>query len=129
MGFPSLSETFQLVRALRQASPDGDSLTPSDWPVMGHSPAADRVLARSSDLWRAFTLPEYSARTKKEYGRLLPSANAVILGIGRFITTYHYLTVRAVNPRVGRYRDGKESARVLCAAVDSFANCEKRETL
>src|SRR5215472_15815204 len=34
-GFPSLSETLQLVRALRQASPDGESLTPSDWPVTG----------------------------------------------------------------------------------------------
>src|SRR5215469_9762638 len=34
-GFPSLSETFQLVRALRQASPDGESFTPSDWPVTG----------------------------------------------------------------------------------------------
>src|SRR5262249_3933777 len=34
-GFPSLSETFQLVRALRQVSPDGDSFTPSDWPVTG----------------------------------------------------------------------------------------------
>ena len=34
-GFPSLSEIFQLVRALRQVSPDGDSFTPSDWPVTG----------------------------------------------------------------------------------------------
>src|SRR5215471_12404357 len=34
-GFPSLSETFQLVRTLCQVSPDGDSLTPSDWPVTG----------------------------------------------------------------------------------------------
>jgi hypothetical protein len=34
-GFPSLSETFQLVRALRQALPDGESFTPSDWPVTG----------------------------------------------------------------------------------------------
>ena len=29
-GFPSLSETFQLVRALRQASPDGEK-----WPDAG----------------------------------------------------------------------------------------------
>src|SRR5215813_8826955 len=34
-GFPSLSETFQLVRTLRQVSPDGDSFTPSGWPVTG----------------------------------------------------------------------------------------------
>jgi len=34
-GFPSLSETFLLVRALRQVSPDGDSFTPSGWPVTG----------------------------------------------------------------------------------------------
>ena len=34
-GFPSSPETFQLVRALRQVSPDGDSFTPSDWPVTG----------------------------------------------------------------------------------------------
>src|SRR5215471_12571887 len=34
-GFPSLSETFQLVRTLCQVSPDGDSLTPSGWPVTG----------------------------------------------------------------------------------------------
>ena len=34
-GFPSLSETFLLVRALRQVSSDGDSFTPSDWPVTG----------------------------------------------------------------------------------------------
>ena len=34
-GFASLSETLQLVRALRQASPDGESFTPSDWPVTG----------------------------------------------------------------------------------------------
>src|SRR5215831_21259238 len=56
-------ETFQLVRTLRQVSPDGDSFTASGWPVTGHSPAR-------SDLWRAFTLPEYSTRTK----RILPSA-------------------------------------------------------
>jgi len=49
---------------------------------------ADRVLARSSDLWRAFTLPEYSTRTKKEYGRLPPSANAFILAIGRYTAVY-----------------------------------------
>src|SRR5215831_2009347 len=28
-------ETFQLVRTLRQISPDGDSFTPSGWPVTG----------------------------------------------------------------------------------------------
>src|SRR5215468_1675234 len=70
-------ETFQLVRTLRQVSPHGDSFTPSDWPVTGHSPGR-------SDLWRAFTLPEYSTRTKKEYCRLPLSANAFILAIGRY---------------------------------------------
>src|SRR5215471_9528473 len=49
---------------------------------------ADRVLARSSDLWRAFTLPEYSTRTKKEYGRLPPSANTFILAIGRYTAVF-----------------------------------------
>ena len=34
-GFPSSPETFQLVRALRQVSPDGDAFTPSSWPVTG----------------------------------------------------------------------------------------------
>jgi hypothetical protein len=34
-------KTFQLVRALRQASPDGESLAPSDWPVTG--PLAGRL--------------------------------------------------------------------------------------
>ena len=34
-GFPSLSETFQLVCVLPQVSPHGDSFTPSDWPVTG----------------------------------------------------------------------------------------------
>src|SRR5262252_1091652 len=64
-GFPSLSETFLLVRALRQVSPDGDSFTPSDWPVTG-PPAGPLIVSwlESSDLWRAFTLPEYSTRTK-----------------------------------------------------------------
>src|SRR5215467_12147022 len=74
-------ETFQLVRTLRQVSPDGDSFTPSGWPVTGHSPAR-------SDLWRAFTLPEYSTRTKKEYCRLPLSANAFILAIGRYTAVY-----------------------------------------
>src|SRR5215467_9687119 len=74
-------ETFQLVRTLRQVSPHGDSFTPSDWPVTGHSPAR-------SDLRRAFTLPEYSTRTKKEYCRLPLSANAFILAIGRYTAVY-----------------------------------------
>src|SRR5215471_10596612 len=52
---------------------------------------ADRVLARSSDLWRAFTLPEYSTRTKKEYGRLPPSANTFILAIGRYTAVFRPL--------------------------------------
>jgi hypothetical protein len=52
-----------------------------DWPT------PDRVLA-SSDLWRAFTLPEYSTRTKREYGRLPSSANAFILDIGRYTAVY-----------------------------------------
>jgi hypothetical protein len=36
------------------------------------------------DLWRAFTLPINQLERKKEYCRLPPSANAFILGIGRF---------------------------------------------
>src|SRR5215468_673617 len=84
-------ETFQLVRTLRQVSPHGDSFTPSDWPVTGHSPAR-------SDLWRAFTLPEYSTRTKKEYCRLPLSANAFILAIGRYTAVYRPLTAYQDSP-------------------------------
>src|SRR5215813_15374088 len=98
-------ETFQLVRTLRQISPDGDSFAPAGWPVTGHSPAR-------SDLWRAFTLPEYSTRTKKEYCRLPLSANAVILAIDRYTAVYRPLcsilritsrlpTSRSESPRSG----------------------------
>src|SRR5215471_20207837 len=59
---------------------------------------ADRVLARSSDLWRAFTLPEYSTRTKKEYGRLPPSANTFILAIGRYTAVLRSLSECRLRP-------------------------------
>jgi hypothetical protein len=54
-------------------------------PLQG--PELSRAKTRSGG--RAFTLPVYSTRTKNEYCRLPPSANAFILGNGRFITTNH----------------------------------------
>jgi hypothetical protein len=53
-----------------------------------HSAAADRVLGRVPICGAAFTIPVYSTRTKKEYCRLPPSANAFILGIGRYIAVF-----------------------------------------
>jgi hypothetical protein len=74
-----LSETFQSVRALRQVSPDGDSFTPSDWPVT--LPLAGPLTVS----WLEFRSVEglqppgiFQLERKKEYGRLPPSANAFI---------------------------------------------------
>ena len=47
------------------------------------------------DLLEGLHPPGIFNSNKKEYCRLPPSANAIILGIGRFITTYRPLTGRA----------------------------------
>src|SRR5215471_19216676 len=57
-------ETFQLVRTARQVSPDGDSFTPSGWPVTG--PLADPL--RSVE---GLHLPGIFNSNEK---RILPSA-------------------------------------------------------
>jgi len=89
MASHSCPETFQLVGTLRQVSPDGDSLTPSGWTVMGHLPAADRVLARVATCGGPSPSRYIHLERKKECCRLPPSRKRIHFEAGLLLYPDH----------------------------------------